>query len=634
MARLPAITIDGVKYPCDEWRRAQAGRVIRDDWQVGFIDGMGSVTRRSNRDYYVSNGMDASAYPYLRLRPQKEATISLTTAAGGRPFGENASQGVFHFVEQASNGANMLFILNGNTAWKIQMSNNTLDTTGSFQPRLFTAAGGVTMGRPAFFDGSWYAPFSLNTNAQKLDAGNVAVFGGGADGWTDVGIRAIHFARLQDRDTSKLARAFFVGAEGNRVSISSDGSTWTGDTFEVGDGGLVISDMLTTAGNAELVITRADGIFLFDKEGNSRRIQEFVGQGLSGLSAGAPYDGVNSYVHGPLFFWCHSSGFWRVQGDSALPVGPQSDPEWTNLTLDGFTPFTTGAFSQWNSVQAWGQWIYATYGDSLFYGRIVEDARIHWHGVLYRVAGSVLKCFITEATSTDNPDLWVTDTLAATVTRFALDADGSPRTPFGSKRGTDTETFQHWLPKVNSGEVRELVQWRFMWALTENWVSTASLQLAAHMEGAALSTNIGSAYATTEASLNRHTAAWTVGSSDTAFEIQPTLKVTLSGYSSSSSDPRIRAFGVEGVTAAIYSVRIPLMPDELKGYSVGVRDGLKKLRDLVSAPAINIREPGFDSTFSGYIKDVDEVAVAGEGPGSTGYIVTLQVQRWDWNTAS
>ena len=621
MARLPSITIDGVKYPCNEWKRAQAGRVIRHDWEEGFIDGMGSLTRRSARDYYASNGMDATSYPYLRLHPQA-TTIALGVPT---PFGANPFQGAFGFIEQSPNGTQFFYLLNGQYVWKINVATNTLETTGTEQPRSF--ASNVTIGRPAFFDGDWYVGLSFNVDAQKLTA--IAETGEGNDIWVGVGVRALHFARLQDRDTAKLARAH----QPNLIDISSDGISWPADDFEVGDASLFISDLLTTAGNAELIITRADGIFLFDSEGNSHRVQEFVGQGASGKANKAAFDGTGSYVHGPLMFWPHSSGFWRLQGDSALPVGPESDPEWNNLSLDGFQPLKGG---QWQSAQAWGEWVYATYGASLFVGRITGDGRIQWHGVMFRSAAGVLRCILTEGTSGDGPDLWVTDTNVPGVHRFALDADGSPRTSFGSKRGAASSAFQHWLPRVSAGQghLRELVQWRFEWVRTEGFPAngSASLQLAAHMDNASSSTNIGSAITTNDT----FTRSWAAGTSDTAYEIQPTFKITTnSSYAPANADPRIRAFGVEGVTAAIYSAEILLLPDELSGYSVGVQDALKKLRNLRNAPAVAIREPGFDSTFSGYIKDMDEVAVPGKkGPDSVGYVVNLLIQRWDWNTAS
>src|SRR3990167_3701130 len=78
---LPGLScvINTVTYPVREWRTTPGERLI-EVWKDGFRGGMGEFKRQSRDKYFASVNMDASAYPYVRLR---KATANTTAAAVG-----------------------------------------------------------------------------------------------------------------------------------------------------------------------------------------------------------------------------------------------------------------------------------------------------------------------------------------------------------------------------------------------------------------------------------------------------------------------------------------------------------------------------------------------------------------------
>jgi hypothetical protein len=618
VATLKSITINGERYPCNEWVSEQSGQVIRHEWENGFLGGMGHLTRDSDDGYYVSNGFDATNFPYLRLRPGADVSLTLTS------YGADSKEGTYGFIEQDTNAVDYLYILNGQYAWKINLSGTPV-VDGANPGKDF--GGTAVAGRPVLFDDGtsslWRVSLGVNDNAQEL---TTVATTGNADTWNmlddPTGLQASHFALIQDGAVLKLARTLAAGGHLSKVDLSTDADTF-GDDFEVGEGTLVPADFLEAQG--ELMVLKDTGIWRFTVDGVARPIMGFHGRGATVNKSRVHFDGVNSWQTGPYTYWTHSTGLWRIVRNGAKTIGPEADPKWKTLTLDGFTPLKPGG--NWHSFVSWGEWAYATFYDSLFHGRIQGDGTVLWHGVLFRAADSVLRCVLDET----GPSLWVGDQSSAKIHQFSLDDDGSPKTTFGSKRGAASTSFQFWFPRINAGagRLREQVQWRFMWCILENMPSNtahAPVQLAFHKDGATASTNLGNTLTTD----GRNTVAWTLGSNDLAYEIQPTIKITTAaGYAPATEDLRIRAFGVEGVAPQTYRVEIPLTKDELRGVgNLGVEGALKALRALKSAAQVNVREPGMNDTFSGYIKDIEEQALP------EGWLLTLRVQRWDWSTDS
>ena len=169
-----------------------------------------------------------------------------------------------------------------------------------------------------------------------------------------------------------------------------------------------------------------------------------------------------------------------------------------------------------------------------------------------------------------------------------------------------------------------------MGLIAENMPSNtahAPIQLGFHKEGSTTSTDLGSVI-TSDGISNR---AWTLGSNDVAFEIQPVISIkTHANYVPNDEDPRIRSFWVQGVTPQVYRVEIPLTKAELRGTgNLGVPGSLKALRALKGREPVAVREPGMNDSFNGYVTDIEETNL----PGGE-YILTLRLQRFDWSTDS
>ncbi len=619
MATLSPISINGVRYPCNAWVSEQSGQVIRHEWENGWLGGMGHLAKDSDDGYYVSNGFDASTFPYLRLRPGADVSLLLTN------YGADTKEGTYGFVEQDSNLVDYLYVLNGQFVWKINLTGTPAVDPGPGGTPSKDFGGTAVAGRLVLYDDGtsslWRVALGVVDTAQELTTIGTS---GNADTWSDMtGIFASHFALIQDGALSKIARTRTQGTNLSVVDISTDANTFAPSSgFEVGDGTLIPADFLEAQG--ELMVMKDTGIWKFTADGVSTPIMGFHGRGATVNKARVHFDGVNSWQVGPYTYWTHSTSLWRIVGNAARTIGPEANPQWNNLTLDSFTPFPSE--NNWNSFVSWGEWAYATYGPRLFYGRIRGDGTILWHGVLFSKADAVFRCVLDET----GPSLWVADTGLGGVHQFSLDDDGSPKTTFNSKRGAASTSFQFWFPRINAGRgrLREQVQWRFMWCTLENMPSNtahAPVQLAFHKEGATASTNLGS----TLTADGRNTVAWTLGDNDLAYEIQPTIKITThADYVPGSEDPRIRAFGVEGVAPQTYKVEIPLTAAELKKVGGGVQGALKALRALRGAAQVDVREPEANDSFSGYIQDIEEVAIPG------GWLLTLRIQRWDWSTDS
>lgn len=592
------IVIDGNSYPFDTWELEEQGRVIERRFTRGYRAGMGAYLSEAGDDYLIARNFDTTSHPYLRLRPRFSASISINN------FGQNQFHGAWGFLEQSPGGTEFLYLLNGQRSFKINLSTNTLEET-----KDFSSNAGV--GHPALFNSQWYVPLSFIVPAQKLTA---IADPGGTDTWSVVtGIAAFHFANIQKGASAQLVR---VGPGVNEISLSLDGATF-GDAFEFGDTSLFASDMLRYSA-IEVIIIRADGLWRQNAFGTAVQVMTLVGQGTSGKGVSAHLLGNNAHQHGAFTYWPHNSGLWRILGLGGIPIGPDALDSWVDTTRDSFKAFSG---TQWDSVTGWGGWLYATYGPSLFYGLIRSDGSVLWHGPLYHEPAQLLRCLITES----GPDLWITST-TQTIHRMPLNRDGSPKSSFGSNRGAASETCQFWGSEVNAGPGNEdkLVQWRRMFVKTENWVSTAPLQLAAHMDGNATSTNVG---ATITAS-GYFERTFTAGS-DTAYGAIPTLKIlTEAGYNPATSDPRIRFWGIQGVSPAIYSARIPLTDERMKGFSIGIRGARRKLRDLKNGQTVSVRAPKDTSSFSGQIVGVDEEIKDGDEA------LIVFIQRWDWSSSS
>ena len=607
------IAINGVEYPLDTgtpsaWQTAEQGEVVRWSRDFGFGGGMGAYDQRRGDDYLFVKNLDTTTSPYLRMPPKR---IDLAAQF----VGQNGQAPTYIF--RAQSNYKWVYVLSGPFAYKFREDGSDLTFENS---KDFGSATGAVCGRPALFKGTWYVPLGIGAVAQTLDT----IASSGADSWSQAGsgYYAQHYAIINDAGTTKLAVAggpdMFAGPPlppgfpaGNEVGYSADG-TAPPSSFEANDSSLVISDLL---GGNEVTVMDAASVYRMDADGYVVKIIDFVGRHPN-LNA---FPGSNAFQHGPYLYWPHVSGLWRIVGGSAKPIGPDADPQWVNRTLDSFKPLRQGDSPaiMWSSVAAYGQWLYATYGRSLFAGLLNEDGTVRWHGVVYQSSSAVdVRCHIT-----DGPVLWITET--GYLRRIALDTDGSMRS-IGGNRGEPSTSYQFWGGRVTGspGIAYKTKQWRTIGVELEGDVdATVPVQLAAHMDDATTSTNIGDPITSSGATER----SWVVGTTDTARFIIPTLKIdTTAGHT--SGDLRIARMWAEGVTAHTYAARLTLRAGA-KG--IGDWEGkLKKLRDLRGGAAVEIIPPEKNSSFTGYVRRVQE-----EHQEGGGYIVIVFLERWDWDGA-
>lgn len=615
------ITINGINYPCTAWETVEAARFVEKRYDQGFNGGMGafldSQAARPNQIYTCVN-IDPTTFPYIRMRrgERDATTLTLTSSDTDKP--------VYGFVDEDSGPREYLYIVNGDRSFKIDLGTSGADTPAleaTTQPSGF--ASGVA-GRPVRFEGAWYVPLGAGTNARKLTA--VGVGDQANDTWADVGVTALHFATMMNEGVAQIWRAHTT----NNIDGSADGTTFGAD-FEVGDSSHAITDMLSVGG--ELFISKPDRPWRFDSQGNSVPIMNFVNATGDFLTNFEGYDGANSGGHGPYAYWCHSTGLWRIIGDSATPIDPFSQRNWSGIALDGLTPsYNTG----WFSFAAWGRWAYAVNAsDGVYAGWIENDGTVTWMGNILSGQGTPwdvkMRCGIV--TTSTNPILWVLDNQLRFGV-FDLERDGSIRKILTSgsnrDRGGDNEQAQIWLPGTDFGEPEKQKQMRLGWLTIDNNASAnVDIEMRVHRDRAATSTQIGSAITSANGD-GQFEFVFTPGSSDTFYEAMPAIRFDsnqASAFDPGPADIRIRSVGIRAAMPHVYKVTIPLDAEGLRGYSLGVRDALTKLRDLKSSEAVPVREPSFSTTFTGYILDVRETAKAMPG-GRVDYVAEVLIQRW------
>lgn len=614
------ITINDIQYPCEKWETVGAARALKRDWEQGWAGGMGTLTNVGDDSYYVANNMDLSTPPYARLRPRYEATISLTSGGAEATYGFIATDGSWNF----------LYVLSGRYSQKIAMETNGATWTKWEIPETKDFGAGAVVGRPAFFEGVWHVPLGPNVDATRLatvatpdDVPSTVL-----DTWTalsgNTDDTALAFAVSMIEGVAQLWRAF----DTNKVSTTAAIGTAFAPTagFEVGDSGEAIVDAMVLEGN--IVWSKPSSPFWFDDQGNNFAYQSFVSRGATLTDT----DGVNMTSHGPYGYWPHSSGLWRLYGGNALPVGPMSDPLWTGFGLDGIVPTF---YSEWNSATAWERWIYATTQEKLFHGWIRADGTIHWHGMLATTAGTTTRAFIVSnpVTAATGPLLCLLES-GTNLNIMQLEPRGSTRRIMATTsglRGAASENGQFWLPFTTMGAPLEMQkQLRMIWVTVENMPASDTVTLTVRADRDRTGTTVQVGSGVTTAGTGTYEFVWTPGTSDTFREVMVSAKLAAGASydpSAANSDPRIRAIGMRAATPHTYKATIPVTPEGMRGRSLGVKDALKKLRDLKSSEGVNVREPTFNSTFTGYVKDVAEKVISAQD-GSIGYAIEVTVDRW------
>lgn len=632
------ITIDDIAYPCLRWGTVENVRVLERRYDQGFIGGVGifseAVQTRPDQLYAAVNA-DISTFPYIRLLPRR-----ITTDLTDKIFGSNPT---YMFVAEDANADEYLFIYGDRYAKKVYLhepgGDSLLNTVASSKD--FGA--GAVCGRPVLFEGKWRIPLGDSVEWVTLttvsDGGGADTYTGASAGGSPAGSRrATHFATGMQEGVAQIWRAHnndaddapAAGVKSCRVSSSADAITF-GASFEVGDTSLPITDLLSIAG--ELFIPKPDAPYRFSSDGggNTFPIMEFVDkqQYLSGYTGD---DGANSGCHGPYAYWTHSSGLWRVIGDNATPVDPMSEPHFSGLSLAATTAgggagMLPSYYGRWLSATAYGHWMYATEAETgLWHGYINEDGTIRWLGTIFSSDGTSKTaisraCVVTTSTA---PILYVVDNNSM-LYRIDLQEDGSIRkvsTP-GTNRGGDDEISLVVAPETNFGEPEKQKQVRMMWVNTDDMASAFAIRCLVYRDRSTTPTQIGSDVA----SGGKQEESATPGSSDTFTDCHPALELDTGTFAEATEDPRIRSWGIRAVTPHVYKAVIPVSPDGMRGFSLSVKDALKKLRDLKSGASIDVREPTYNATFTGYIRDVRETVLDSQHD-QIGYALEVYIERW------
>lgn len=580
------ITLDGTEYPCASWAMVEEGRPVSVEWDKGFWAGNGQPRydpATPNR-YYMGNYIDTSSPPYIRLIP----TVTIITLTGATI---TMSQPVHLIQARQPNSTNVVYVLNGTQRIKVNRDSNAFI-------ELSTTANAI-YGRPALFEGSWRLALGEANNGQTLTVGN----GAGTDSVASIGRPARHLCNMQLQDSAGIALA----DNSNEMYTSEDAANWTGP-YEVGESSVAIADLIPMQG--ELMVIKGDGPYKFDQRGNSRPFQGFVG---AHPNVGG-YVGCNSHGHGTYAFWVHPSGIWRIVGDLMTPVAIEADP---NFYAYATADFTLAA--QWDSVCGYGRWIYASRNLQVFAGFIKDDGTVIWHGSIMEVAAGGLKVAGIDIDPTTNlPTLWIVG--SASLYRIDLRGDGSMRGPLDGNRwdlAGSSATFR--LPRWNGGRMDRTKQLRRFWSITEGFGGTDSARLSVKRDGAAAE-NVSSAITTNTLT----EAVPTPGTNDTFREIEAQIS---SWTADGTGDPRFRALGLDAHTFDVYKAVISLTPNNVRGYSGGIRGLLKKLRHLKNADALAVKEPETNDTFTGYVLGVREKVVGQEGGDGIGYEVEVLLER-------
>ncbi len=609
------ITLDDVEYPCTSWESTAQGQRLVITWSKGLAKGM-NHHQYEPEGYLVAQHIDVTQYPYMRMRPAYQAVEAIAALDTAFP--------IYTFRHKGPT-KDFLYVLNATGIFKLLLNANGTMTLQDSK----SVSGGVA-GRPALWQGKWYVPMGASGLAQRLDTTNDS----GGDSWSTMDgtqIKATHYLSGMIEDgVRKLTRS--LGAD-VYVTSTTDNTIW-GSAFPVGDSSNDVTDLLLWQGEA--AVCKPDGVYKFSLEATSEAFPIFqLEQRFSVSTVGTDtYLGSRSTVHGALLYYAHRNLTRALPGGQTITVGPDSDPNRMHFTYDSFTMFT--AAGRWNSVEAWGRNIYASFGTQVFHGEIQENGLIKWFGALFD-PGKECTISIEEGDSGAGvgPTLWIFDTDNAY--RVLLDGDGSPRTTLGgSARGKANESGLLVLPSLHMGEeigqdlsdVRK--QLRRVGVVVEGGTrSNISIALNVFRDGTTVKQNIGTVVASQADGL--YEASPTVGTDDLFHWIMYYIKFDAAqAYDpTDNKDPRLRSWFIEAVTPMIYEAVIELSPG-LTGTSNSPEGARKLIRD-VTQKRIAIREPGLTDTFLGYVRKIREETFKTEPPHSRlGIRLTLEIERFDW----
>lgn len=626
MAKLGAISINNIPYPCDAWEATDQGKDLSVAWMDGYWDGAAEsryLPAKPNK-YFYAHGWDMTSPPYARLALSLTAITGFTnTLTAEYPLYIVADVQPAGSVSPPA-GTNLVYIFQADRVWKI--NRDTMTQIYS------TARAGVNYGRPARFEGYWYIPrgdkrsqndgtgYPDATRLTPLDAGNEATE---IHANAQLNVKARHFAVLQDQGISYLCRAFSSSAGGaaNRIEKSASGgfTASPGDIgTEVGQQDYSIADLLIYQG--ELLVIKPNGPYLFDPEGNSQPLQDYVGS-----SPEASFQvGSNSDVVGAYAYWPHTSGFWRIFGSALLPAGFEADPRFMIRNASDEIDQT----DRWEAVCGYGRWLYAVRGNLIWQGYIQNDGLPIWHGAIYDLgaATTVYIGLLEGKTALLPPELWVFASTAVGVA--TLSADGSTRTASSSSRGVaHMADYPLRMPDIDWDLPHRLKQLRKLWFLWEGLTASGiTIQPVVQRDGAAAQ-NWGAALTTT----GYHENTGVMGTSDTFRSFRP--GVDASG-GVSATDPRLRAWGADAVSSTIWKATILLSNKELVGFSEGINGSLQNFRTLRDGIGVEVQGPGWVSSVLMHLTRMSVKQTSVDEFENPEYTVDLQFESFNQEDGS
>lgn len=608
MAKLGYITLNGKRYPCEEWGRAQQGQPLAITWGEGTPDGVGLPIykdAKANKRAYFARGWDLTTPPFLRLGSQIIKISGVT---------ENIDPALPLYVIEAIdsvNVANVAYLFNGPTVWKINTGTNAVIYN--------TDRAGVQYGRPVIFDAAARIP-----RGETVAAVNLAVGAGAGNEADELGVGgnvilanmfATHFGAIQDETSAKIVRAFRPTSgytNANKIETATTAAGLTASPgpsvgFEVGDDSFDITDILTQQG--ENLIVRPDQIFRFDPNGNSMPMQDFVKWNLSTSAlTGAGSLGYSAYA-----YWVHNTGLYLVYGDVVRPVGLESDQDFhiaPNSDFDSF-PYYLGSF-------ALGRWAYFARRTQVWQTYIQDDGTLLWFGPLFTTSGNPLVL----AGGSLGPNVWFGE--GSNIYKMQLEPDGSTRGELTDTRSTTQITTPEVIfPQWDAGRPDRLKQLRKFWYLIERIGAGETLQAVVQRDGAA-NQNWGSA-ASTSGLFERIGVA---GTSDTFRRLKAGF--TAAGHGSSTG-PIVEKWGLEAHSADMWRVTIPLTAEEDTG-SQGIDGSLQNLRQLKHGQAIEVQAPGRNGSFTAHVYQVQEETLKYTADARPEYQVQILIEVFDIET--
>lgn len=420
------------------------------------------------------------------------------------------------------------------------------------------------------FRDAQYIPCGKSANAYKLT--NVSASGVGT--WVDLGYRAVAFETLQDGVTSRIVKGFALSAgdAANRIDLSSNGTSYAGSNYEVGDTSDDIVKIVDSG--ARLGVAKQRNFWIVDgSTGGSEKVTSEAGKSATNGVGTVAYQGTET------FFYNHGAKDFFFDGVSRpQDVGIDSIP---------FNRRQNAAVAVWpRGGKYYESHIHGNFKYSLY--RVTESATDYtyievrqflngrWVRHSYdRLTGVARGMFLDS-----NFRLWTAWVTQGVFLYYQFGKDGAPdpgRDGIGF--GAASTTYTMYLPELDFqlGDTTKKL-WQ-MHVVARNIDSTCPITLGCLRD--TTDTTIGTTITSGGVS-KRH---FTNGTNDEAVRVRPYVQiVTTAGYAPASGDPQILEVGLRAWPQPDKQavVEMNIDTDEVMGNGEVPEDS-KKIRDDIAA---------------------------------------------------